>query len=351
MSASPFFEAAERVVREAFDSDTVRRGSRGEWLADGWGAIDQLGLFQALIAEEQGGLGIAYPDAADTLWLAGYWAVPLPLAEAMLGAALLSRAGLSAPSGPAILAPSDLTHLRKEQKRDGWLVEGNAARIPWARSATTIILTAEIDAQPKIIALPVGSCSIVGGCNLAGEPRDHISFATILPASSVGDMDQGRSAVHTAAAVLRTVMIAGAAQRLLDMTLIFASEHQQFDGPIAKFQAIQQNLAVLAGQAALCRAAADMAAHALFVPGGQVTVAMAKARVGEAAALAAHVAHQVHGAIGFTGEYDLHLYSRRILAWREECGSEAQWHDIVGQACLDEPEGPWTLITCHGGVA
>lgn len=145
-------------------------------------------------------------------------------------------------------------------------------------------------------------------------------------------------------------MIAGAAQRLLDMTVDFASEHQQFGRPIARFQAVQQNLAVLAGQAALCRAAGDMASQALFTPQGMIAIAMAKARAGKAASQAASIAHQVHGAIGFTAEYDLQLYTRRIWAWREEFGNEAAWNEVVGQACLDSPDGAWALITAHGGL-
>src|SRR3990167_1139761 len=146
-------------------------------------------------------------------------------------------------------------------------------------------------------------------------------------------------------------MSAGAVQRLLDMTVAFATSHQQFGRPIARFQAAQQNLALLAGHTALCRAAGEMAARALFEPDNAHSIAMAKSRAGESGALAAQVAHQVHGAISFTEAYDLQLFSRRIWAWREEFGNEAYWNEKIGRACLQEADGAWDLIVRHGELA
>ena len=154
---------------------------------------------------------------------------------------------------------------------------------------------------------------------------------------------------HAAGAALRTVMIAGAANRVVDLSVECACEHQQFGRPIARFQAVQQNLALIGGQAAVCRASSDMAAQGLFRPDGLAAIAMAKARVGEAASEVAHLGHQVHGAIGFTDEYDLQLYTKRIWAWREEFGNEAEWSEIVGAAVLAEPDGPWAFITSNTG--
>lgn len=351
MSASPYFEAAERVVRDLFDRDSVRRGSSGEWLSDGWRAVDALGLPQALVGEAQGGLGIDPAEAADMLRLVGYRAVPLPLAEAMLAASLLARSGIAVPDGPVTLAPPRRTAVRFERHADGWLAQGEATHIPWGRDAAAIVLVADTAEGPCLAALSTRDGTIRRGHNLAGEPRDDFSIGAVIPAAAVRPADMAPDEAHAAGASLRTVMIAGAAQRLLDLTIDFASEHRQFGRPISKFQAVQQNLAVLAGQVALCRAAGDMAAQALFARDGQLAIAMAKSRAGEAATLAAHLAHQVHGAIGFTEEYDLHLFSRRILAWREEYGNEAEWNALVGRHCLDGPAGAWALITSQGRFA
>ena len=77
----------------------------------------------------------------------------------------------------------------------------------------------------------------------------------------------------------------------------------------------------------------------------------AKSRCGDVAHMIGREAVKLHGAIGFTDEYDLQLYTKRIWAWREEFGNEAQWTAVIGQAALDEPWGPWALITSHAGTA
>ena len=120
-------------------------------------------------------------------------------------------------------------------------------------------------------------------------------------------------------------MMSGALKRAMDLAVGYAQERVQFDRPISKFQVVKQNLAVLAGQTAAAVAVANVGIEAL----GKATaeretflIGVAKTRVGKAATLAYEIAHQVHGAIGFTKEYALQLSTRRLWSWREEFGSE-----------------------------
>ena len=115
------------------------------------------------------------------------------------------------------------------------------------------------------------------------------------------------------------------------MTTQYAQDRVQFGRPIGKFQAVQQNLAVLAGQAAAATAAADLAAEAIGDAIRVLPIAAAKARTGEAAGIGAAIAHQVHGAIGFTFEHSLHFLTRRLWSWRDEFGNEAEWNRLVGR--------------------
>ena len=72
----------------------------------------------------------------------------------------------------------------------------------------------------------------------------------------------------------------------------------------------------------------------------------AKARAGEAASIAAGLAHQAHGAIGFTREYELHYATRRLWSWRDEFGNEAEWNRVVGRAALAAgADGLWPALT------
>jgi alkylation response protein AidB-like acyl-CoA dehydrogenase len=105
---------------------------------------------------------------------------------------------------------------------------------------------------------------------------------------------------------------------------------------------------VLAGQSASATAAADMAADAVAAWGQALVpaVAAAKIRCGEAAGTGAAIAHQVHGAIGFTREHRLHHYTRRLWAWRDEYGREAEWARRLGSHLVAAgPSGLWPAIT------
>jgi acyl-CoA dehydrogenase len=102
----------------------------------------------------------------------------------------------------------------------------------------------------------------------------------------------------------------------------------------------------MAGQSAAAIAAADMATDALAGGLDPVVVGAAKARAGEAASIAAGLAHQAHGAIGFTQEYELHDITRRLWSWRDEFGNESEWNLVVGRAALAAgPDGLWPLLT------
>ncbi len=103
---------------------------------------------------------------------------------------------------------------------------------------------------------------------------------------------------------------------------------------------------MLAGQSAAAIAAADIAADALANGLPALQVGAAKARAGEAASIAAGLAHQAHGAIGFTQEYELHYATRRLWSWRDEFGNEAEWNGVVGRAALAAgPDGLWPALT------
>jgi alkylation response protein AidB-like acyl-CoA dehydrogenase len=133
-----------------------------------------------------------------------------------------------------------------------------------------------------------------------------------------------------AGAALRTQQIAGALARLTEMTVHYAQDRVQFGRPIGKFQAVQQNLAMLAGQAAAAVAGADLAAGALADGIAVLPIAAGKARAGEAAGIGAGIAHQVYGAIGFTFEHHLHFLTRRLWSWRDEFGKDAAWNRLLG---------------------
>ena len=211
---------------------------------------------------------------------------------------------------------------------------------------------------------------------------------------------QGRAAgvdeqsLQLMGAAVRAMQMAGALEAILELAVAYANERVAFERPIAKFQAVQHNLARLAGEVAVAIAAAGSAADAIATHdplppcgggtgrGGITTVSLtatpphvasktrlrhdgegdmsskgegdlavflevasAKIRVGEAATEGAAIAHQVLGAIGFTQEHILHRYTRRLWAWRDDFGNESAWAVKLGQLVAAKgADGLWPML-------
>ena len=128
-------------------------------------------------------------------------------------------------------------------------------------------------------------------------------------------------------ALMRSIQMAGALERVRDLTVQYAAERRQFGRPLNRFQAVQQQLAELAGQVALAGAAVDAAVED---PLSGKYVAAAKVLTGAMAGRAAAIAHQVHGALGFTHEHHLHQWTLKLWAWRDEFGTESAWSEALG---------------------
>ncbi|WP_028923081.1 acyl-CoA dehydrogenase family protein [Pseudonocardia acaciae] len=312
-----------------------------------WATLTELGLVQLSLPEQAGGSGGTLADSAALLLVAGEAAAPVPLAETELAGWLLHAAGLPVPAGVLAVASGDLTV--RSQPGGGVAVSGRLARVGWARHAARVAVLAGdlvLSVDPRAPGV-----ELVEGANLAGEPRDELRLDVTVAAEDLAPAPDGAGELLARrAALARALLLAGAAQRALAGSVRYAGERIQFGRPIAKFQAVQQQLALAAGEVAAARAAAEAAAG--IADGGfgtddaELAIAVAKARTSEAAGAVARIAHQVHGAIGFTLEHDLRLATTRLWAWREEDGSDAHWNAVVGRRTLDAgADGLWPMLT------
>jgi len=141
-------------------------------------------------------------------------------------------------------------------------------------------------------------------------------------------------------AVLSCAQIAGALERALQFTVEHVTTRQQFGVPIVRFQAVAHQLAQLAEETAAARAAADGAS----ADSQEWKVAAAKVRCGEAAAKGAEIAHQLHGAIGFTNEHALRHFSAILWQARDRFGTETEWAIQLGRHVAASGD-PWRLLT------
>jgi acyl-CoA dehydrogenase len=336
---------ADHVTKEL--SETAERGA---WPAALWQTVEESGLTLPQVPEERGGAGGSWLDALVVLVAAGRFAVPLPVGETMLAGFLLAQAGLDVPTGPLTIAPVERgERLRLERDGSAWRLTGTATRVPWGRDAGHVVVAAEGSDGRMVVGLVAnGAARVTPDRNLALEPRDTLVWerAPVAKASAVPELDW--DILQAYGAMVRAAQMAGGLEFLLTETTRYVSERRQFGRPIGSFQAIQHNLAVLAGHTA----AAGMAASAAFRaaergdPGFEA--AAAKIRVGEAAGIGAGIAHQCHGAIGFTYEHHLHFVTRRLWSWRAEWGGEGEWSLRLGrQVCARGGDRLWADVTAR----
>ncbi|AJA08674.1 acyl-CoA dehydrogenase-like protein [Sphingopyxis fribergensis] len=148
-------------------------------------------------------------------------------------------------------------------------------------------------------------------------------------------------------------LMAGAMDRALTLSIDHVNTRQQFGRPLGKFQAVQQSLAVMACEVrAVGAVAAALAARLdtakLDAAAAGFEIAAAKLRANRAVGVVTSIAHQVHGAIGFTAEYELHRLTVPLMRWRGAHGNDDHWAQILGrQVAALGGRGLWDTMTAR----
>lgn len=347
MTDNIIVDTATRIFADLCEPATINAAEEGAWPAALWDALEESGLPLTWVPDTLGGAGAELLDGFAVLRAAGRAAAPVPLAETLLAGWLLAQAGIAAPSGPMTIAP-----VHEDGAiaigRDG-RVTGRARHIPYARKARHVAVLGKQDGAPVVALVETAGLGIAQGKSLAGEPQDTVSFDGVAAVAS-GKAVLDAAALVRIGAAARTQQMAGALEHILDQSVQWSLDRVQFGRPIAKFQVVQHNLATLAGEVAAAGSAADAAAEAIAAYGAgedaAPLVAVAKVRVGEAASSGAAIAHQVHGAMGFTYEHSLHHATRRLWAWREEFGNETLWAARLGRMVAAQgADALWPFVT------
>jgi alkylation response protein AidB-like acyl-CoA dehydrogenase len=338
------FDMAERLLRDHVTHALREDAAAGHCPEALWAQIEEAGLNMALVPEASGGFGVPAAEALGLVRIAGAHGLPLPLAETLIANAMLARAGLDLPGGRLTIAGGDALHL--ERRGADFHASGHLAMVPFARWADRIVTIARLDERAHVVSLPVAKLTITPAQDLAGMPRDDAGVDLDLTGAEIAALDMPTGGMRALGALIRSLAMAGALETILGMTVEYANDRVQFGRPIGKFQAIQQYLATMAGEAAAARTAAEMAADSYDTPSFGLAVSAAKSRTGEAAQTVGALAHQIHGAIGYTREHALHHFTKRIWSWRDEFGTELDWTRDLGRAALSSPQETfWHFIT------
>jgi acyl-CoA dehydrogenase len=327
-------ETLERLFTERSGPDQRQLAEAEGWAGEAWDALYEAGLPWVGVPESAGGSGGEVADASTLLRLAGRHAVPLPLAEGgLLGGWLLAEAGLELPGGPVTVAvPRAADRLVIEDGR----VTGTLTWVPWGAQAEVVALVAvgpESGDDTRVVTLDPGEASVQTGHNVAGEPRDRLTWERAVPRQAGAPARDVAPELWLRGALSRALLMAGAMEAAADLTVEYAAERQQFGRPVGSFQAVAQRLVRMTSEAEAGMLATEVAAQrfAQVGMGAAFEVAVAKASASRAASEVAAHAHQVHGAIGMTREYALHHFTRRLWSWRQEWGSERRWSQTVGE--------------------
>jgi acyl-CoA dehydrogenase len=327
-------DTATRIFSDLADPQTINHAADGRWKKPLWDALAGAGLTLAWVPEKHGGSDASLADGFDVLGVAGRFAVAVPLAETLIAGWLLARAGIAAPSGAMTVAPVRPNE-RVILNADGTL-SGRATAVPFAKDAEHIALIAAGSKGAAVALIDAKDCRIGDGHNLAGDASNSIIFERTVVRDSAPVAETLVNDFMLMGATVRSVQTAGALEAILSLSVGYANERVAFERPIGKFQAVQQNLARLAGEVAAALAVSGSAADTIanndsFDDVTFLEAASAKIRCAEAAAEGAAIAHQVFGAIGFTKEHILHRFTLRALSWRDDFGNESYWANELGK--------------------
>jgi acyl-CoA dehydrogenase len=321
------------------------------WDAGLWSDLVEAGLTGVGLPEEAGGSGGELADAVAIVATLARGAAAVPVAEQLLVAGPAVVAAdliLPPPEEPLTIAVNGAVTAAASDDGDGpgrWTLTGTATDIPWTGVAQHLLVLAGSAVGPVLALVDVAGREVTRAANLAGEPRGSLVFSGAAATGALLTEAQAEE-LRARYALARAVQLAAALEQVLTWTVQYAGERHQFGRPLGRFQAIQMELAEMAGEVTAVTALVDAAVQA--VDRGESLVlaaAAAKVRAGAAVEVVARLAHQVHGAIGFTQEHKLHHLTRRCWSWRDEGGTEVAWSRVLGAGLAADPDGLWPALT------
>jgi alkylation response protein AidB-like acyl-CoA dehydrogenase len=322
-------------VRDFLVNEVTPERIRASWETDSgrdselWGQLAELGLTGMTVPEEHGGLGMSELDFVLLAQECGYVALPEPLVHTVLVAVpMLKDIGgeLAAQWLPKIAAGEARVVVGLEQNllvedahvADLILLQKGESLYAVTPEQVTLRHNESVDPSRKLYAVEIAA--------------DAEAIANGAEAKQLLDAALNRGALACAAQAL------GLAQRMIDISVQYTSERQQFGKPIGSFQAVKHHMANVAVRLEYAKAPTHRAAYAI-ANGQEVAahaVSHAKLVACEAANLAAKNSVQVHGAMGYTWEVDLHIFMKKAWALANTWGDAGFHKARVGERIFAE---------------
>ena len=349
-------DQARRLLADRCPMSAVRKVLEGEDRLDRtlWRQFGEMGFLGAALPEAYGGAGLGYLELCVIAEELGRSLAPIPMASSIyLAAEILRDAGADAQKGRWLPGLSS-----------GELIATVAAVEGVGRDSFAAVQASVVDGRLTGVKFPVSdgldadiAVVLARGAgraapslylvDLRGEGVERTALQTIdpsrptarltfagAPVERLGDEGEGLACLERAfdrAAVLIAFEQVGGAERAMEMARDYALERMAFGRQIGSFQAIKHMLADMYVALTLARSNAYYGAWALSVGAPQLPVAAASARVSATSAFQQCAKNniQVHGGMGFTWEFDCHLYYRRSNALALFLGPLSEWQDLL----------------------
>lgn len=297
-----------------------------------WRSLSDYGFTSVGVPERLGGAGGTDVAALAVIEAAAAAGVAIPLLEHLwLGGWALAAGGIALPVGRCTFSVADV---RVERSGDGWRIAASASDVPCLSESDYAVL---LSATGTVVAVPVDAVSVHEGRDLAGRPLDRLDVDGLrVENAMVAATVLTPEAAALRVAVGRLHQIAAAARVVLGLAVEHVRIREQFGRPLAAFQAVQQRLAVAAGEVSMLELGSSLA-----LQGSPTDVAMARVDAARSVPVITREAHQIFGAMGVTAEHVLGSYTRSMRAWLASTGADAQWHRRVAAAC---EAGLWNTV-------
>lgn len=301
--------SCRELLDDICSPEVLRVASRGEKASRRWEKLGELGLTGMLAPADAGGMAL---DDVDFILVAQ------EVGRSALPEALIEHAGIAVPM---------LSSLTKDSRISDWLerAASGKARIAVGASCNPFVLDA---VNADALLLPAGDeVHLVDRADVrltrhasidplrslsevAWTPRPTTCIASGATGSAAWKKAEERGAIYTAA------QCAGLAERMIDLAVAYAAGRTQFGKPIGSYQALKHHLATVRVRLEFARALIYSAVTRVADADDRAFAAVSSAKLaaGDAAELAARTSLQVHGAMGYSSEVDLHIYMKRTWA-------------------------------------
>ena len=338
-----------------------------------WQQMSEMGLPGLAIDPGYGGQGLGMVELALVLDEMGRAAYPGPFfATSVLAASAIAAGGqpnqlarflpdIAQGRTKATLAliedalswAGSGVRMTAERRGNEFVLNGTKRFVPFAQAADLILVVARTssgsaDDGTTVFALPADAAGLRQVPNVEMDHTSKTSTLTfdgvaVAADAVIGEVDRGWAVIGPTlqrAAIGASAEMLGAARRCMEMSVEYAKVRQQFGQPIGAFQAIKHACAEMLLEVENAHAATYYAAWALDAgaPDAALAASVAKAYVGDASRKVCGSSIQVHGGIGFTWEYDLHLYVKRAKHLEPLYGDADFHRERALQLLLDRVE-------------